>query len=346
MNNKRIWREQKLRRTTPANLKKEDKHLFSTEFKKSFPSIYLKSHGSAYILSNGAVFNRRLKKELYFCENIPLHGNTKLKSFTKFYFDSLSSLFRSRNVKPVDKALFLTNIYSDNFFHWWGDVLQKLEAISLKNPAELAGAKIAVPATCNSELARFTLNKYNIPYLLMERGDMIKAHQLIQVPLMAPTGNFRPGLMQNMAHRFRNVSSETPKQRRIFISRKFANYRTVVNEDELLPVLKKYDFEVVHLENLSIDQQIKLLSETRFLAGAHGAGLTNMLWMKEGSDVLEIRARGDNKNNLFYSLASALKHTYHYTLADVTDTSLTTQKTDFYVDPISFEDSLIRHTSA
>jgi capsular polysaccharide biosynthesis protein len=69
------------------------------------------------------------------------------------------------------------------------------------------------------------------------------------------------------------------------------------------------------MEDLSFIRQIELMQGTKVLLGAHGAGLTNMLFMPAGSVVVEIRKEGDSHNNCFYSLASALGHRYYYAIA-------------------------------
>ena len=46
----------------------------------------------------------------------------------------------------------------------------------------------------------------------------------------------------------------------------------------------------------------------------HGGGLTNILFMKSGSSVLELRQSGDSHNNCYFSLASALYLKYYYQL--------------------------------
>ena len=54
----------------------------------------------------------------------------------------------------------------------------------------------------------------------------------------------------------------------------------------------------------------------KYLISNHGAGLTNMLFMKAGGNVLELRHRGDKHNNCYFSLASTLRLNYYYQLCD------------------------------
>lgn len=68
------------------------------------------------------------------------------------------------------------------------------------------------------------------------------------------------------------------KKRRLYISRANAKTRRVLNEAELLPILAKYDFEIVRAEELSYRQQVQLFYEAEAVVAPHGAGLTNLLF--------------------------------------------------------------------
>jgi hypothetical protein len=59
-------------------------------------------------------------------------------------------------------------------------------------------------------------------------------------------------------------------------------------------------------------QQVKIASAARYLISNHGAGLTNMLFMRPGGSVLELRHNTDRINNCYFTLASALNHRYFY----------------------------------
>ena len=54
------------------------------------------------------------------------------------------------------------------------------------------------------------------------------------------------------------------------------------------------------------------MSSTKTLVGLHGAGLTNMIFMNKGGQVLEFRNANDSHNNCYFSLTSSLQHDYYY----------------------------------
>jgi capsular polysaccharide biosynthesis protein len=76
----------------------------------------------------------------------------------------------------------------------------------------------------------------------------------------------------------------------------------------------EYGFEAIHFEDYSFEQQVRIASGAQYLVANHGAGLTNMLFMKSGGSVLELRQDGDAINNCYFALASALHLNYCYRL--------------------------------
>jgi capsular polysaccharide biosynthesis protein len=76
----------------------------------------------------------------------------------------------------------------------------------------------------------------------------------------------------------------------------------------------KHGFEIIYAEKLSLKDQISLMSETRTVVSLHGAALTNMIFLPENSEVIELRNFGDSKTNCYFNLANALGLKYYYTL--------------------------------
>ncbi|MEQ8384397.1 MAG: glycosyltransferase family 61 protein [Coleofasciculus sp. A1-SPW-01] len=75
--------------------------------------------------------------------------------------------------------------------------------------------------------------------------------------------------------------------RRVYISRRNSR-RKIINEEELMPVLDKYGFEVYCCEKMSLKEQIRLFSETEVVLGAHGAGIHNQIFCNPGAKIIEI----------------------------------------------------------
>jgi hypothetical protein len=79
---------------------------------------------------------------------------------------------------------------------------------------------------------------------------------------------------------------EQKVNRRIFISRKNASNSRIINEDVILELFKKYDFEIVFPEELSFLEQVKLFTESKIIAGATGAAFTNIVYCKPSAKII------------------------------------------------------------
>jgi hypothetical protein len=97
--------------------------------------------------------------------------------------------------------------------------------------------------------------------------------------------------------------------RRIYISRRAARYRRVVNEEEIEQLLRGYDFDVYHLEDWSFRDQVALFAEAAAVVSAHGSGLMNMIFSPPGLVVVDI-FESNQFNKYFWNLTAALGHRY------------------------------------
>lgn len=77
--------------------------------------------------------------------------------------------------------------------------------------------------------------------------------------------------------------------RKIFISRKDAfNKRRILNEDKIFKMFAKKGFKRYELSSMSVAEQILLFQQADIIVGEHGAGLTNCLFCKSGTKIIEI----------------------------------------------------------
>jgi hypothetical protein len=93
------------------------------------------------------------------------------------------------------------------------------------------------------------------------------------------------------AHTYNLLSDFTPKNpfRKVFLNRKAFYQRRLLNNDVIENIIREFDFEIVYAEDLSYADQVKLFSETKYLVGGHGAGLTNLIYADlQQCHVLEI----------------------------------------------------------
>lgn len=322
-------------RKTPVNLERGDYPLFSKEFLKEIPAVRTKTIQNAIVLPTGKLFNGLSIATYQF--SIPID----LKGLLKTYLLSLASFFRIRRVKIIHTAIFFTSNTTTNFFHWFLDSLQKLEYISI-NSSDKDNISLIVPANHDKEFILKSINNYNYKSIIQSNSELLFIRNLTFIPDIAPTGNYRKDVILSLRQRFKNnlnrdkkLRCENPKK--IYITRKNAKKRKILNEDDLMPILNQHDIDVIDMDILPYEEQLKAVYEADVLVSLHGAGLTHMMWMKNNGKVLEIRARNDDSNNCYFTLASDLELQYYYAIADKNNSKLTTQQADYTIDPKHFE---------
>lgn len=76
--------------------------------------------------------------------------------------------------------------------------------------------------------------------------------------------------------------------RKLYLSRKNASRRRMVNEADMTKRLKNIGFEILHLEGMTIAKQQELLGSARVVVAEHGAALTNIAWCPTNATVVDI----------------------------------------------------------
>ena len=334
MNVPRLPEERVLRRP-PENLDPADEALFAHEYERDLDAVEAHRLSDVRVLPNG--FLARKLRPLPESFVLAPAGLRRAKVAVRAL---QYGAFAARG--PAEEcALFATDEFSNGFFHWIGDVLPRLEALATTAPAELAERRLVVPAMADFPYVAPSLAPYGIESpRFLGRNESARCAELLVLPPVAPTGNYRPALMRSLRERFRAHFGAGKPARRLFISRAEAPWRRVTNETELAPALERLGFERVVLERLSFEEELRLVASASIVVGNHGAGLTHMAWMSPGTRALELRRRGDGANNCYYSLASALDIEYFYLQCDAADPRADTHVADLVVDPPAFERAL------
>lgn len=328
-------------RKKPQNYENCDENLFKNELIRKLPSIFPVVRKNSYIPPCGRLFNGVSFNLFQF--NLKINR----KGFFKLYLKSLLYLTKIRKVTKFKKILYITNSNSNNFWHWFLDVLQKLEFIDQSHDIlQNHKFKIIIPNGHDNSFSRVSLEAFGLDFYFQEKNELIISDKSILVPDIAPTGNNREKFVLKLSQRMRNhwitKKEVNYDKRKIYISRKNASKRKLNNEDEIIPILKKYGFTIVDCNKLNFEEQLKYTLNSEILISSHGAGFAHMLWMKKKSKVLEIRAKDNINDNAIFTLASDLGHDYFYVNADKTQPAKSNHLSDLEVNKDKFLSELLK----
>jgi len=215
-----------------------------------------------------------------------------------FHRAGLRGLQQSRR---LPRATWIVERVYDNHSHWLTAHLPKLQLlVGLDRLDGVLLPKRTTPVI-DASLAGLGLNAAEF-----ERFDAGVPLRIDALTIVG-TDRFRPELLR--AVRSALARPVAKPWRRVFISRKGATRRRLLNEGEVWPLLRGAGFERVRMEGLDFEAQVQLMAETQVLLAPHGAGLTNMLFCSAGTQIVEL-ADLSFPNPNFYALAAALGHDY------------------------------------
>jgi capsular polysaccharide biosynthesis protein len=235
--------------------------------------------------------------------------NWKRRSVVKFFVNNYV-LRKRRRFKQ--KSVWVTDDWSNGYFHWLGDVIPRLFTVKdqLKDRVLLLPNKYQNFKYVTPSLQPFELGGVEF----VKPAEVLVCDDLILPTQTAPSGHYNDELIRAVAKMFVDFYRKTSPAAtdRIYISRSRAPKRKIINEAEVIALMKELGFRIVLPEELSFAEQVTLGSQARYLVSSHGAGMTNMLFMPPATSVLELRHVTDNINNCYFTLASALGLNYYY----------------------------------
>lgn len=91
---------------------------------------------------------------------------------------------------------------------------------------------------------------------------------------------------------------------KIYLSREDSSLRKIVNEDEVVKILEQNGFEKIVLTGMPVLEQISIFRNADIVVGGHGANLTNLIFSRPGTKVIEITSDYMSKNSRHYVLES------------------------------------------
>ena len=177
-----------------------------------------------------------------------------------------------------------------NFYHWMFNEIVRFDLLFRSGIATDKIDKFVFHRLLQLPFQQETLKILGIPnskILETTFYPYIKAKNLI-VP--SPTSEPFPSkwACNFLRNKFLPRVSKVDQLKYIYISRKKASKRNVINEEELVTFLEGCGFQTVILESLSFLEQVALFSQAKVVIAPHGAGLTNVVFCNPGTKVVEI----------------------------------------------------------
>lgn len=251
---------------------------------------------------------------------------------------SYQARFRKKRFIKGD-VFSLLGLWSGEFYHWFHDTLPRLWNSLPYLPAHARFLINDRPKSFQLDsLAALGVSADRLEHQA-DRGDAVIERLWFATPAGHTTFSAADSLRQiadqlKSAFGFEHLSG----RQRIYISRRKAAVRRVLNESEIEPLLKSYGFQVIVMEDIPFREQVEVCATANVLIGPHGAGLTNLLYCGQKSKIGEIAVNGVFPHYL--GMAHQSGHSFQRFLASKAGEQ---DKQDMVVDVAGFEQWLDLH---
>ena len=322
------------RRKLPVNFNEAHRTLFEQALQREIPPSRLLRFRNIRVSPEGLLFNgtKILPESFAFPTQLQ---QWKFRSVAKFF----ASNYVLRRRRRIDReVLWITDYWSNGYFHWLADALSRLYVVRdrLADPDLLLPAGYQDLDFVTSSLEAFGVKKVEF----IGPSEVVECESLLMPSHTAPSGQYNEEIIQGVRKVLLSAYGDSDQGQKIYISRRNALKRRIVNEHEVSEILSRFGFRTIHAEDLSFAEQVQICSSARCLVSNHGAGLTNMLFLPETGSVLELRHQADDINNCYFTLASALNLNYFYQTCRPVDDGPTPHTADLIVDPEELEKNL------
>lgn len=206
----------------------------------------------------------------------------------------------------VDTAFFLGHPISGHFGHFIGDCLSRMHAWHACRKL-FPAAKVVIDHAQHDTRFRDRLLKaagVDVDDVLVVQKPVRCRRLLLASPALGVAQYASPtssNLWREIRDGFGN--SHGTRGDRIYLSRSGQRVRKLLNEAEVENLFRKFGFQVVRAEDLSLDEQISIISGAELVAGPGGSGMFNLAFQKHLKSVLILATETFMQLTEWFSLA-------------------------------------------
>jgi hypothetical protein len=211
----------------------------------------------------------------------------------------------------LDSACSLVHRYNGNYFHWMLERLTLIESVEAygnltgqrpvlfvhENLRPWQVASLSALGYGEEDLVLWTMRRVKVRRLLVPSVRRYSENQSAPRDCMSPRASL--WLRQRLLDHFVPVPFTAAERKRIYISRRKASSRRVVNEAAILEKIERLGFLSYNLEDLTLAEQVRLFASADVVIAPHGAGLTNVIFAAPGAAVLELLPAADVRPDFF-----------------------------------------------
>ena len=136
---------------------------------------------------------------------------------------------------------------------------------------------------------------------------------------------------------FFNPKTNVELSKKIYVTREDSNYRKIINEDDIVTLIRQKGYKVINPQLYEIEEQIEIFSNAEKIIAPHGSNLANISFCKPGTEIIEITPSFKENEKIFndrylnLSTINELKH--HKISSDTVDVENHSELAKKYIHP-------------
>jgi hypothetical protein len=211
--------------------------------------------------------------------------------------------------KKMAEAVLLAMPAYENYFHWLVETMPRLKMI--EDDKRLCDLPVILPENRTPKFIRESLEMAGYFDKTRFLDDGVYQFETLHIPTLFSQPCHPSPLAIEWVREKLIQENHLKRKKRIYISRRDALKRYVVNEVEVESILAQFGFETVCLSDYSFKDQIEFFQAAEIVIGSHGAGLANLVFTPSESIFIELIKEGPF-NTCYYQLAGIRKIKYGF----------------------------------
>jgi capsular polysaccharide biosynthesis protein len=315
-----IHPEQSITRSEPLTLEHEIHWQFRHQTRCSSPNTYVAE------VPDGRVYSGAKDNISVISPDDKLFADISLEIETFNLKNAKNhSIFRQIKLPAVVNfdyrmALLSAGGGENTYFHWMFDVLPRIYLLR-SSGIEMENIDYFLVNSLHLPFQKETLEQVGIPLSKVVetckyphlQAKMLVVPSLVGIPCQSLPNWACDFLRSEFLSDPANL--EILPTERLYISRCKAQYRRVINEEGVINLLKKFDFKVLILEELTIPEQALRFASASMVVAPHGGGLSNVVFCQPRTQVIEFFS----PNYIipaFWSISSQVNLDYYYLIGE------------------------------
>lgn len=225
-----------------------------------------------------------LKKFRLVNETIHLYKSKRIH----FWKYALYQYFFRKKIRLNGRYFVIHNHWCPGYYHWITEALPRLLKINETN----YGGTLVLPESFKQSVYDSVKPLYEADvFWIPQKQNLVISNLIVpeNPPLSGKYDKITFLKLRALYSHHAQVMMSPVSAAKVYVSRAKAARRKVINESEVINCVEDLGFLVIHFEDYSFWEQVLIMRQTEVFISIHGAGLSNVLFMKEGARVIELQ---------------------------------------------------------